>query len=470
MIYTRVSQDTSGFARSVTEQEKECRAVCQRNGWPVDRVVTDNDIGASRWSQKKRPGYQSLPGILRPGHVLVAWESSRATRIPRETEDLIDLCMERGAVLCYSGAVLDPEVPADRLMLRVTGAMGAHEADLTRNRVLRDVRARVAEGKPHGRMPYGYSRVVTDMTTGRTEWKPDPVQAPIVREIVDRVLAGASLFVIARDLDARGVTPPSRGGDHPPAESWMPRRMRTMLLSPTYAGLRTHRGVVTGKGSWEPIITETEHQRLAAILTNPARKTHHSGSTPVHLLSGIAVCGVCGKELRWFGPKSVKTPTYQCPDNHVRRRADRLDELVTAAMLAYLSDPRARTALSEGDETTNVGAALAEARELRQRLDSFYDQAADGSLSPAALTRIEAKLLPRIEQAEAAARQAVLDPAIAHVVAASMASGDASVVWEALPLEDQRAAIRSALTVRVDVQPPMGRRFDRRYVKIRWRE
>jgi DNA invertase Pin-like site-specific DNA recombinase len=86
IIYARVSSDKAG-GRSVEEQVAECRAVCERNGWPVAEVLHDNDRSASRYATKTRPDYAKLldrlrPGddMLRPGDVVVMWEASRATR------------------------------------------------------------------------------------------------------------------------------------------------------------------------------------------------------------------------------------------------------------------------------------------------------------------------------------------------------------------------------------------------------
>ncbi|NKR80190.1 recombinase family protein [Rhodococcus hoagii] len=63
IIYARVSADQSGRGRSVSEQEAECRAICQREGWDVAEVLSDNDVGASRFSRvKDRPAYERLKG------------------------------------------------------------------------------------------------------------------------------------------------------------------------------------------------------------------------------------------------------------------------------------------------------------------------------------------------------------------------------------------------------------------------
>src|SRR5215218_4342778 len=82
VIYTRVSSDPNERGRSVGEQEAECRAVCDREGWAVVAVYSDNDRSASRYATKARPEYKRLINAVDAGEtdVLVTWEPSRAQR------------------------------------------------------------------------------------------------------------------------------------------------------------------------------------------------------------------------------------------------------------------------------------------------------------------------------------------------------------------------------------------------------
>ena len=470
IIYARVSNDTSGQARSVTQQVAECTEVCDRNGWNIFQVITDNSVGASRHSAGTRPGYARLRTILREGDVLVMWESSRGTRDLAEFVQFRDLCAERNVLYNYKNRTYDMRSGEDRFTTGFDALRDESEAERTRDRVLRASRARAASGAPHGRMPYGYRRhLVEGDRTGRIEWIPDPETAPIVREIVDRVLVGQTLWTIGKDLDARGIPAPSRGGNQPPAAHWIPRRIRVMVLSPTYAGLRVHKGEVVGEGTWEPLVTRDEHRRLTAILTDPARKTNHRrGKDPVHLLTGTAKCGVCGKGVRYFGPEaSTRTPRYSCPDNHVGRRVDRVDEMVRDKMIQLMSDPRLQAALV-ADDGQESGAALAELAAERQRLQGFYAEAADGKLSSAGLAAVESRILAHIEELERAARRLpVTNPVLAQILAEV---SDPATQWDTLPLVVRREAIRAALDIRIYPQPAMGRRWDPQYVSVQWRE
>lgn len=467
VVYARVSKDRDKKARSVSEQIAECQQECRTREWSINEVIEDNDIGASQYSSKKnRPGYQLLKRALKDADVLVAWESSRVTRNPWELEELLPLCAEHGVLLCYSGAIYDPRKPADKLTLRITGATNAHEVDQTVERVNRAIRHRVAEGKPHGRMPFGYKRVI-DPKTGRTlNYEPDPDEAPLIREAVTRVLAGESLWSICNDYEERGVTPPSRGGAQPQAHKWVASRMRIMLVSPTYANLRAYKGEVTGPGTWEPIITEDEHYRIVALLLDPKRRSNFRGTTPVHLLSGIAKCGRCwpdNQRARIRYARTAKTPRYTCDNCGLARRADKIDEMATEAMISFLEDPRTIKMLTTPDDSL-AGEALGEAHALRQRLESIRDQYVEGAVTAASFAEIESRLLSKIAKAEDGVRAAVGNPLLA-----SLAGPNARETWEGLDIVTKRTAVDMTLQIVINPCPPMGRKFDPSYIDLSWK-
>ncbi|NKV17381.1 recombinase family protein [Rhodococcus hoagii] len=305
IIYARVSADQSGRGRSVSEQEAECRAICQREGWDVAEVLSDNDVGASRFSRvKDRPAYERLKQVLQAGDVLVLWEASRASRKLDGYVELRDLCAERGVLWNIGGQTYDPSRSNDRVMTGIRAIISEDEAHQIQQRVLRAHRANAERGLAHGKIPYGY-RAVRDADTGKiVERVPDEGEAPIVREMVRRFLAGESVWAIAKDLNERGVSTP---GSSP---LWRASIMTQMLKRPTYAGLRTHRGVVTGRGEWEALISEDDHRAVVAALSDPSRRTHR-GVEPKHLLTGIATCGECASVV--WRLKSNGRSVYACP-------------------------------------------------------------------------------------------------------------------------------------------------------------
>ncbi|MBD8056873.1 recombinase family protein [Rhodococcus ruber] len=417
VIYCRVSSDTSGRGRSVQEQELECRRVCERNGWTVAEVLIDNDMGASRWSKgDNRPAYQRLPDVLQPGDVLVYWEPSRTGRDLRTYVDLRDLCADRGVLWSYSGHLLDPSKGEDRFRTGLDALLAEKEAEQVRERVLRAHRANVDAGKAHGRIPYGY-KAVRDIDTGKIiDRIPHPEQAPIVQEIVKRMLDGESLWAITRDLNNRGV-PTATGG------KWRASIVTLMLKRPTYIGMRTHKGKITGKGNWEGIIDPEDFERVQVIISDPRRRTN-PGPEPKHLLSGIAVCGICGAKMHRL--KNNGYPAYACSSKNgcVYRSVSFADEVVTEIVLERLNNPAMFAPV--GDDESERKSAVAELDELNARWESLAEQFAEGDISAAMLAKLEKKLQVRIDDAKRRSQPKALDPLLEQFVGPS-----AREVWEA---------------------------------------
>lgn len=429
----------------------ECRAICKREGWDVAEVLSDNDIGASRHSGKTRPAWNRLAEVLRPGDVLVTWEASRAQRDLGQYVEMRDLCASRGVMLSYSGRLYDLTRGDDRFGTGLDALIAEREAEQTRERVLRAKRSGALAGRPNGRLPYGYRRVI-NMTTGATDgWVPDEATAPIVREIVKRVLSGESLWSVSRDLTARGVPAPATQKNA--AGEWRPQRIRVMIQSPTYAGLRYHQGDLVGNGIWDPLIGEDEHRQLVAILSDPKRVTHR-GSEPKHLLTGIARCGVCQSPMRYFGPKSIKTPRYLCEKSScVARRADKVDAYVTERVLRMLEDPNTLAALG-GEDSNASSAATDKLKELQQRLDDYTMDAATGAISRASFLKLEGTLAPLIEAAERELRATITSPALLR-----LAGPHARAAWIDMSPLERREAVRASVTVTIKPSTAAVRQF-----------
>lgn len=444
ILYCRVSSDPRQHGKSVSEQETECRAVATRNGWNIGEVLVDNDRGASRYSRKDRPAYRRLAEILAAGDVLVTWEASRAQRDLKAYLQLRDLCAEREVLWCYSGKVHDLTAGDDRFTTGLDALIAEREVEMSRDRVLRAARANAAAGRPHGKPAYGY-RIVRDPDTGQpVDRVPDPVAAPVVREILTRVLSGDSVYAITTDLTARRIPAPHQPRDAEP-EPWGRTTVRRIAANPTYAGLRTHHGKIVGPGTWEALITPDEHQRIVAMLNDPSRLKHR-GNAPRWLLSGIGVCGVCGATVRRL--KGHGRDIYVCRvGGCTSRPVDLLDAYVEELVLRRLESQDFAASLEVTDDA--YAAAVEDARALRQRLDGFTDSAAEGELSPAALARIEAKLRPKIEAADARVRALVASPHVAR-----MSGFGARERWKLLTVRDRRELVQTIVKVEVF---PMGR-------------
>ncbi len=459
VIYIRSS---TAKGRSLSEQEAACRAECERHGWPVGLVVSDK-VGASRWSKGERPGFNSLPAVLANGDVLVAW---KATRTNRKLEDFLLLramCEARGILLCYSGRLYDMRVSSDRHAAGREALDAERDSDEIRDNVKRAMQENARDGKPHGQVAFGY-RIMRDPETGRTIGRGlHGDEAPIVREMADWALAGDSLYSIQMRLSQRGVKTKT-------GKDWKATILRAILISPHIAGMRVHRGVAIGKGTWPAIITEKEHARLVAIYTNPARRVAR-GSRAVHLLSGIALCGVCNKAC--YRRKSNTSSAYSCESingGHVSRKCEPLDRLVEKTLLHYVATPEIMAeVLAPADDDGELERLTNEIDTKQRELDDFIDTVGQpGGVSRQALARIEANLVPQIEELHRRRTKCLTNSGGEHPLAEMVQSTDPEAYWEGLPIERQRELLRKTFVIRILPTGATGHAFREDSITIDW--
>lgn len=475
-LYGRVSIDASG--RSVDSQLAVGCEWAHREKHQIVGEYRDDGISAFNVS-KVRPDWQRVMDdiVARKMDILWVWEASRASRDRAVWAALIAACAEASVLISVNGKNHDVTDPDDGFVLDLGAAMAVRESAYIRKRVQRATQAAAEEGRPFGSIPYGYRREYDAKTGAPARQVPDEKTAPIVREIVARVLAGEGLYTIAVDLNRRGVPTPQMIRDQRlgrgvvPRGGWNNPKLRKLLSSPTMAGLRVHQGVVHGKAAWEPIVSPADHLRVLQIINDPSRRTQR-GTAPKYLLSGIAECGVCGGWLRRFPNRG--RASYGCAgvnntnDGHVTRLAAPLEALVILAVVKRMSRSDALELLAaKGDDTPAV-----EAHQERTALEATLKVLEDGfneNPNPAAAAVFQRQVNT------ITARIAELEPLIVvrelPRVVLDLAGPDAAARWDALPLAEQRQAIRALLRIRVhrSTRKHGAHGFDASSIELVWR-
>ncbi|MHC5557690.1 recombinase family protein [Kocuria sp. U4B] len=340
--------------------------------------------------------------------------------------------------------------------------MARHETDQLSRRVKRALEQRAEQGSPHGLVPFGYQRVPVLDEEGRTIGSRDvrdPDNAEFIQDCARRVLAGESLrSIVGRANDEGRVAP--RGS------RWTSTSLRQVLLRPTNAGLRAHRGEIVGKSTTEPILSEDEFYRLSALLTDPGRRLS-MGTSPRHLLSGIAECGLCGGKMRRVKSRvpdgGTNPEAYVCREcTRVRRSMTLVDGVVNNVMVGLLQRPDALAALSKGDPDA-ADEAQENVKALAARLEIAADQFAEGNITGEQLARITAKLRPQLEEARVQAAKYAPSS-----LGSSIAGEDALDRWESADIWTKRELIDALMVVTIMPVGP-GRGRDPQSVKIEWK-
>lgn len=456
-IYLRISDDKVGKELGVTRQREDCEKLARSRGLTVapSHVYVDNSRSA--FSGKPRPDYLRLLETIRRGevHWVVSWDPDRLHRSPRELEDFIDLMETTGVqVATVKAGDWDLSTAAGRQQARSLGTWARYESEHKSERVRRALEQNAQDGRPHGRVKYGWRRE-RDEETGEVAEVLHPEQAAVVQRIARQILAGDSLARITAELEAEGV-PTANGGP------WRRNSVRELALRERNAGRIVHRGQVVGDGAFPAILEPAVFDQVKAVLRAPERKTVMSKQS-VTLLASIALCGECGAKLR--GSVNGRKPSYRCEEKGCvsRQRAD-VDAVVEGAILGRLARPDASALLAPApnDDQTR---ALEEVRELRARLDGAADDYADGKIDRRMMERISARLTPQLDAAEA--RTLVVDDS---PLLDGLAGNDrAAEVWATLPLERKRAVVQVLAEVRVRRGVRGTHTFDPSLVHVNWK-
>jgi site-specific DNA recombinase len=489
-VYARISDDDLGTEKGVTRQLEDGRSLSAARGGHVVEEFFDNDISALH--SGRRPGYDALMEAVGVGRIdrIIVFHTSRLWRNRRERAEGIERLRAAGvSVLAVKGPELDLTTASGRMMAGILGEFDTAESEIKGERVARAALQRAQEGRANGAPLYGWRRVYEQDEQGKVVGFRDevsPEEVDVVRDIVRRLLAGETLRSVTEDLNERGVPAPGAGqrrahrakGQDERGARWNKTSVKKIAIRAANVGLRVHhRGrpdEMLVPAAWPAIIDQDDHDRVTALLTDPARgvrKLARPGAR-VHLLSwGIGECGVCGAHLRVSRRGNAKYGTkkllYLCDDKEcVGRDRDRVDDFVERVVIERMSRSDASDLLSQDDGATVAAFDRAEA--LRAKLANAADDYADDRITAEQLRRITARLKPQLAEAEAEARRRRVSPHLKLV--RELAGEKAGEIWQAFTLAQRRAALSTLLeSVRI---LPAGRRgpgFDPRFVEVVWR-
>jgi DNA invertase Pin-like site-specific DNA recombinase len=413
-IYCRLSLARDGDTTKVDEQERICRELLRQRGWePVtgcgypdpNGVYTDNSKSA--WKKNtKRPAWDQMLTDVDAGKLaaIVVYHGDRLVRQPFDLNHLIKLADGRGLRIASPTGDRDLDNHDDRFVLRILTDVACKESDDTSRRMktghARRRRAGIVTTGGRGGRLFGFEK------DGVTHV---PKEAAIVREVTAAILAGNSVRHIAAGLAARGVTTTAGKPMHPLA-------IRRMLANPRYAGLMPGG---TSAAAWDALLDRGEWEAATALLAANGGMLPAGHNARKYLLSGLAVCGVCGRGLqvlpahtaRWTAKPVHVAARYGCLRDGCRkvfRDLALLDGYVSARVVERLNNPASPP--GRLPDTPGLAAELRALAEEREQVEAAIADHTKGRL-PLLLARLDsldARLADIRELAGAGAQARVL--------------------------------------------------------------
>lgn len=472
-LYGRVSKDQAGggrVGRSVSQQLSIGKRRCSEHEWDIAGVYSDNNVSASEWGGKHREDWERLMGDIRDGllDLLWVWEISRGTRERLVWANLAALCQQQQMLICIDSRVYDTTEPDDMRYLDNLIADAIHESGKTRKRIMRDLEASAMEGRPHGRVGFGFVREYDPETKAFRRQAPHPEQAEVVREVVRRFLGGETLNSLASELNQRQVPTPSgkvagqpsitKNGLSGTCPGWSHKTLQDSISRVSLIGKRGYKGQVIApedSDSWLPIISEEEYEEVIRKLRKPVNAPRRARRGRARwYLSGIARCDVCGGAMTSSG--KVPSVTYECagaypgaPKSHVRRTVERLHAHVEAMLIRRFSRPDVLEAFAADVVTADdVAVARREIVRLETELEQLYADVKARKVSRQLAAADEEGLKAEIAKLEAEARPVALDK-----FAVALADPDPHQVkatWDEWSVDQKRLALL-AVTERISV-------------------
>jgi site-specific DNA recombinase len=447
-IYARKSADREGRELGIARQVEDARTECARIGATIVDSYTDNDISASTRSTKPRPEYERMLADIDAGRldVIVAYSTSRLTRRPMEFERLIELAEKGLRIVVVKSGDLDLNTARGRRRARDDAARDAEYAEELSELAKRERQQRREQGRWNGGpRPFGWEK------DGMT---PRPGEQQLIRDAAALVLAGRSLASVARDWTAALGGSPNGGG------KTRASTVRDVLANPRVAGLLPDERPAT----WPAIVDEQTWRGVRAVLADPSRRNER-GAT--RLLTGIALCGLCGDQVTTVNGGVTRTgaATYRCSrTSHLDRLADPVDAYVTRVLLAYLARERVTPSVQGSDAATTAQDAAA----LRARLAELADLVADGAMTAAEYRPRADRLRNELQQVEQRAAVALHGAALASL---PVGEGALRAEWDAHEDDPEwRRTVLRATPMRPVLLPPGRgvRTFDPESVRIEW--
>lgn len=494
-IYVRISKDDQGYALGVADQAKRCReliaqrfpgakitglgcecADCREYGVPPD-VYCDNDITAS--GKEERPHYGRLLAGIEAGSIdlVVSAHNDRLHRSPMELEGYINICQPREVPTHFVKAGdFDLTTASGRMVARMLGAMARAEWErMVERQLAAKRRTRDAGLRQAGCAPFGFHLDVRDARGQQIPgvskgMAPDETEALAIRDGCEKVLAGATVYSVAAEWNARGLRTRAKNWAQRPGDKrhrgrqpdgqpreysglWSARSVQHVLTNPAIAGLITHEGKVTGNSAWAPIVDVDTWRAVTSVLSRPGRRTS-PGPKPAHLLTGILICGVCeGQYFKCIRQSGGRGLAYVCAADsrtpgrsgaHTSRLAAKLDEYIEWIIIERLSDSRVVAALN-----TSPAVDIAALDRRRTAINAELEEWARApGITPRQLQIKNGPLLDELAEVERQISEALRGDPLPEFT-----GNDPAKVWaglkEAGSIDRMRAVARLLLRVRL---------------------
>jgi site-specific DNA recombinase len=214
-----------------------------------------------------------------------------------------------------------------------------------------------------------------------------------------------------------------------------------MVKRPRYKGVREYKGKEMGKAIWPAVVDEVTWEVVRGILANSERRMNKLGSTRKWLLSGLAVCDVCGTSIR--SNYNTTTRVYHCPEGHFRRPADLLDSWVEGCVGAFFRQEEAVTKYLDVKLAgqVNVGKLSRDRDALIERRKQKMVEGADLGLDLEDIKPYLDRLKQQADKLQDEINEAASKTAVSDWLGKDLRRSEITKAWQSATLETRRKVL-----------------------------
>lgn len=356
-IYSRVSsEEQAREGYSIANQLRACHLYVELHelGAEVEEYIEPGLTGRDT----NRKAFQSLLSALRAGDIthLVVWRLNRLHRSLRDFLDTLEVLERQDVGLHSVTEHVDTKSATGRLLINVLMSFHAFESDKLSEDVTAGMRQKIREGGWANHAPTGYQLIGSELA-------PDPVTAPIIRQVFATAAEGGSLRELARlvGLTAQALPHILRN----PVYAGYVFEHQRMLPSLRVAGqLDASEGVYRGRH--EALVDAETWDRVQLVRERRSTRTPDRSR---HILSGLLRCD-CGSACEVIYPKPT-VRSYRCIRRCMAVSARKLETTLLRYLDGMRDDPAYCAAVMEQLETERTRAeqkAAARLPEVRKEL------------------------------------------------------------------------------------------------------
>ena len=296
VIYARYSSHAQK-EESIEQQVEECMAFAEQNGLKVVNIYADKAVSGKT---DRRSSFQRM---MRDAEklefsVVIAYKSNRISRNMLQALTYENKLENLGVRTLYAKEEFG-NTAAGRFALRTMMNVNQFYSENMAEDIRRGMADNAANCKVNGSLPFGYK-------SGEDgKFAVDEDSAKIVREIFDKVLAGARYVDIANDLNARGIRTKS-------GARWNKSSFYVMMRNDAYIGTYRFSGTVIENGV-PPIIQKEVFYAVQEKMKN--KNPRGRAQNGEYLLTGKLFCGYCNSHMVGVSGTSktgVKHYYYMC--------------------------------------------------------------------------------------------------------------------------------------------------------------